>query len=113
MYFLKWFLQFCANGSLSSIVCVVLQLKADVINSVNEQLRQPTYRSTGCFSKVFFTSYFALDEALKVGLFDNSTYKTNDSIMLYFALFFPLLRVEWLYYQSEWMFLASCTQQKR
>ena len=49
---------------------------------------------------------------LRVGPLDNSTYKTNDSIMLYFALFFLLLRAEWLYYQSEWMFLASCTHKR-
>ena len=93
----------CKWLSLSTIVCVTLQLKADVINSVNEQLSQPTNRSTGCFSKVFFTSYFALDEALRVGLFDNSTNKTNDSIMPRF------MNDEKLLYFSSYSVLNGCT----
>ena len=93
----------CKWLSLSTIVCVTLQLKADVINSVNEQLSQPTNRSTGCFSKVFFTSYFALDEALRVGLFDNSTYKTNDSIIPRF------MNDEKLLYFSSYSVLNGCT----
>ena len=65
--------------------------------------KQLTNRSTGCFSKVFFMSYFALDEALRVGLFDNSTYKTNDSIILYF------MNDEKLLYFSSYSVLNGCT----